>query len=72
MFSACQRLVDPAQMGTLFKVLCVAALGSGVPVAFEGAAATQRPAEPTTGRPLAAGKIAVGDAAPPSFKMPEF
>jgi hypothetical protein len=34
-FSACQRLVDPAQMGTLFKVLCIAHRSLGAPVAFD-------------------------------------
>jgi hypothetical protein len=38
LIGACQRLVDPAQMGTLFKVLCIAGKGCGTPPAFESVA----------------------------------
>jgi hypothetical protein len=38
LIGACQRLVDPAQMGALFKVLCIAGKGCGTPPAFESVA----------------------------------
>ncbi len=38
LIGACQRLVDPAQMGALFKVLCIAGTGCGTPPAFESVA----------------------------------
>jgi SAM-dependent MidA family methyltransferase len=35
LISACQRLVEPEQMGQLFKVLCIASKNCGLPPAFE-------------------------------------
>jgi NADH dehydrogenase [ubiquinone] 1 alpha subcomplex assembly factor 7 len=46
---AVRRLIDPAEMGTLFKVLCIAAPGLPPPAGFPQAspgAITQRPTEP--------------------------
>ena len=50
-FQACKRLVDPEQMGTLFKVLCLAHRGSGTPVAFEGAEQTKPQQSQATNTP---------------------
>jgi hypothetical protein len=48
MIGACQRLVDPAQMGQLFKVLCIAHRSMGVPPAFEHAPSTATPVPSST------------------------
>ena len=43
--TACRRLIDPAEMGTLFKVLCIAGPTMPAPAGFTPEVAERRPAQ---------------------------
>jgi NADH dehydrogenase [ubiquinone] 1 alpha subcomplex assembly factor 7 len=43
--TACRRLIDPAEMGTLFKVLCIAGPTMPAPAGFAPEVAERRPGQ---------------------------